>query len=351
MVSRNMSQPMFRQLGVPWVESCAWDVDGNLPVSRRFAGVPPDVLPHARRFLAGLQQAFPSRRRFLADLVRLRTLNRFHAETVALARLLDTHWRDVMLANLGYDFTLSVMGCSTVALPTPSGPVLARNVDFQPEDLLARASWVVRYHRDGQLRWANAGWPGAIGAVSGLSGRGFAVALNAVLCPEAFCKTGYPVLLQIRRVLEDAADFDTALAWLAETRLTAPALLTLVGSENDQRVVIERTPRRYALRWARFDDALIATNDYRLLYKPQASEWAEIYRTTCQRYNYLEWSFRNHQPRQEAPPAKLLYVLTDENIRQSITAQHVVMRPRTGTIQSFVPRALVEDLFASSPPN
>lgn len=339
---RSMSQQVVRKFAVPWVESPAYDVDVRLPVSRRFANAPLEILQRAQCLLAALRQAFPSRFRFLADLTRLRTLNRFHAEAVALARLVGTTWREVVIANLCYDLTLSAMGCSTVALPTPSGPVLARNMDFWPEDVLAQTSCLVRYQRDGRLQWANAGWPGAIGVVTGLSGRGFAVALNAVLCPEAFCKTGYPVLLQIRRVLEDAANFESALKRLTETRLTAPALLTLVGSENDQRVVIERTPRRHALRWARRDDALVATNDYRILYKPQTSELAEIYQTTCQRYNYLEWCFRNHRPQQEMQAAKLLYVLTDENVRQGITAQHIIMWPRTGTIQMLVPRTLVE---------
>src|SRR5262249_37922713 len=144
--------------------------------------------------------------------------------------------RDVVLANISYDLVLSAFGCSTVALPTPSGPVVARNMDWWPEDLLAQASYLVRYHRNGVLQYANAGWPGAIGVGTGLSGRGFALVLNAVSGTEGVRKTGYPVLLHLRRVLEDARDFDEALRLLTEQRLAAPALLTLVGRENEQRV-------------------------------------------------------------------------------------------------------------------
>ena len=68
-------------------------------------------------------------------------------------------------------------------------------MDWWPEDLLAQASYLVCYHRNGVTQFVNAGWPGAVGVVTGMSHRGFAVALNAVSCPEPLAKTGYPVLL------------------------------------------------------------------------------------------------------------------------------------------------------------
>ena len=37
----------------------------------------------------------------------------------------------------------------------------------------------------------------------------------------------------------------------------------------------------------------------------------------------------------------LLYALTDEQVMQSITAQHVVMQPSRGRIEMFVPRRLL----------
>src|SRR6185436_13361526 len=116
-------------------------------------------------------------------------------------------------------------------------------------------------HRNGDFQFANAGWPGAAGVVTGMSARGFAVVLNAVIGPEGHSRLGYPVLLHLRRVLEDAPDFDTARRWLCDQRLTVSALFTLVGRENDQRVVIERTPTRHAERWSCGNQPLITTND------------------------------------------------------------------------------------------
>ena len=40
---------------------------------------------------------------------------------------------------------------------------------------------------------------------------------------------------------------------------------------------------------------------------------------------------------------ELLYALTDQQVIQDITAQHVLIRPRQGSIRLLVPRRLVED--------
>ena len=223
---------------VPWLARPVLNIDLAKPMAEQ--GFPAAAAASARRLLAAIKETIPAKARFLAQLARLRTWNRFQREVVGIAKMADADWRDVMLANLSYDLVLSSLGCSTIALPTRDGPVLARNMDWWPEDLLARASYLLCYQQAGVTRFVNAGWPGGVGVVTGMSQRGFAVALNAVSCPEPFTKTGYPVLLHVRRVIEDARDFDEALAMLRDQRLTAPALFTLVGTDNEQRVVIER---------------------------------------------------------------------------------------------------------------
>jgi hypothetical protein len=327
---------------VPWIERPAIDVDLAEPIGQRYADVPQQAVAEARQLLAAVIDTVPPAARLLAHLVRARTANRFHQEAAGLARQVGADWRDLMIANISYDLLLATFGCSTLALPTPSGPVVARNMDWWPEALLARASYLMRYTRNRALQFASAGWPGAIGVVTGLSGRGFAVVLNAVASPEGLCKTGYPVLLHIRRVLEDAPDFEAALGLLANQRLAVSALLTLVGRENAERVVIERTPTRHALRWPRGDEPLVATNDYRLLFQPEAHAGAEIYQTTCARYEALCQFFADHRPEQEIDDAALLYILSDPRVIQGITAQHIILRPRTGQCRLFVPRRLVQ---------
>jgi hypothetical protein len=326
----------------PWLERPTIDIDLSLAGAARFAHVPAGAIDQGKRLLQAVLQEVPAAARFLADWVRLRTANRFQAEAVTLAHHVGASWRDVVLANVSYDLVLASLGCSTVALPTPRGPVLARNMDWWPENLLAQASYLVRCLDGGHLRFVNAGWPGAIGVVTGLSVRGFAVALNAVMGKEGVRKTGYPVLLHLRRVIEDAPDFQEALQMLSHQTLAAPALFTLVGSRNEDRVVIERTPTRHALRWPDAGAALVTTNDYRLLERPETHDALEIYQTTCSRYEALCTFFADHHPDHDVEDTHLLYVLSDEAVIQSITCQHVIMRPASGEARLFVPRRLVQ---------
>jgi hypothetical protein len=295
------------------------------------------VYVRGRQLLDAILREIPAQARQLADLVRLRTAGRFQAETIQLARHVGVDWRDVLLANISYDLVVARPACSTVALATPQGPLLARNLDWPPPDLLAQASYLVRYSRAGRLVIATAGWPGAVGVVTGLSARGFALALNAVGSTEKVCWTGYPVLLYLRCVLEDARDFEDALRLLCNQDLPAPALFSLVGSHNEQRVVIERTPTRHAVRWPQGDEPLLATNSYLLL--QEFAEWP----AACPRYDALTRFFASQPASGALPDAALLYALSDPAVMQDITAQHVLLRPCSGEARLFVPRRLLTD--------
>lgn len=326
---------------VPWANVPQIEIDLDLPVEQRYEHVPADVFSKGTRLLEAIMGEIPAGVKYVADAVRLRTGGRFHAEARTLARRVGASWREVMLANVSYDLALATMGCSTVALPTPAGPVLGRNLDWWPEDILAQTSCVIRSFRGGKLAFVNAGWPGAIGATSGLSGRGFGVVVNAVLCPEGSSKTGYPVLLHLRRVLEDAEDFDEAVKMLSEEKLATSCLLTVVGTKNQERVVIERTPKQAAQRWGQPNTALVTTNDYRKMFKPQATDAGEIYESTCMRYDALSRFFAVHSDEQEVSDSALLYILSDPSVIQTITAQHIVMRPTYSEISLHVPRRLL----------
>src|SRR5262249_45701860 len=132
----------------PWIARPTMDIDmghaGATDISQ-------EALTASRRLLASIKEQIPPGARVLAQFARLRTLNRFHREIVTMARLAEVDWRHLMLANLSYDLVLAWLGCSTIALPTADGPVLARNMDWWPEDLLARASYLLRYHKKGKL--------------------------------------------------------------------------------------------------------------------------------------------------------------------------------------------------------
>ncbi|MFT5683183.1 MAG: hypothetical protein ACI8RZ_004112 [Myxococcota bacterium] len=310
-----------------------WTASPTLTLDDPTAIIDPALIASGRTLLDAMLAAFPAGSQALADAARLRTGGRFMDEWRSAAELLGIGWRSIALANITYDTAIITLGCSTAAIATESGPILARNLDWWPENELARASVGVRVGH-----WFAATWPGFSGVVTGMSDRGFAVALNAVELHEKSLPTGYPVLLMLRRVLEDALDFDHAVTLLTETRLLASCLLTVVGVRNTQRVVIERGPTEAALRRPDGDAPLIATNDYRLLYAPTTSDAAPIYQTTCARFDAMTVLAGALE---DPTDAELLAVLTDEDVFQGITVQHTILRPSTGQAGVWVPSRLM----------
>lgn len=333
---------------LPWVECETLDVDIDLPVRRRFEAHRARVEKPARELLWAIRQEMPSWAKYGGYLVNVRTYGRYWREARAAAQIVDADWREVMAAALSYEFVVGIFACSTVALATQEGPVLARNMDFWPEQALARASYLIRNVRQGDVKTMFAGWPGALGAVTGLSTRGFAVALNAVSSSEGVCRTGYPVLLFLREVMENARDYGDAVRMLSTQRLMVSALFTLVGRANDERAVVERTPRRAAIRKSESDEPLLATNGFRKLVDDSVDIGHGLTVTSCGRYDSLEENctkdaFIKDQPSDEA----LLFALTDERVQQNITAQHVIMRPYRNELRVFVPRHLLESAGTS----
>ena len=265
----------------------------------------------------------------------------FLREARMVVRLAGADWRDIMLANLMYDVVVARFGCSTIAVATPDGPLFVRNMDWWPEDLLAQASCHLHYEAADGPRFTSAAWPGGLGVVTGLSRNGFGVALNAVIAAERFHWRGYPVLYFLRRVIEKAADFEQAVTWCMNQRLMSPcsslssaAITPSASSSNELRL-------RHAVRRPNGDEPLITTNDYRLLEPPQADDRFEIYRTTCARYEALDSFLGARSFPRDVADDEILFALSEPNVMQSITAQHVIIRPRRNSLRLFVPRALL----------
>ncbi len=328
---------------LPWAPAPVIELDERLPWPVRLQAIPDDLRARVEELLAVMWQHVPAKYLWLAWPIALRTGFRYQREARALARLVHGDWRAILLASLCYELTLSTVACSTMALSTPTGPILARNMDFHPERELARASALVRYTRAGKLRFALAGWPGAIGAVTGLSAHGFALALNAVQCLEGLRRSGEPVLLFVRRVFEKARSFDEAMSMCASTPLMYSALLTLVGTENNERVVIERTPSRSSLRFAVEDRPLLATNHYCQMLLSVAYTCDEVLTTSGSRFEALSAYWEKHAAGLPLSDAELLYLLTSPQVEQWFTAQHVIARPAQQTIQMWTPRRFTDE--------
>ena len=328
-------------MSLDWTKAPAVEFDADLPPGERIAAVPETLIYRGRELLELIAGRFPPSYRQLARLAALRTLHRFTNEAKALASRVEVDWQRIFVANLSYDLVLASLGCSTVAISTSDGPILARNMDWAPEQALARASMRIDVMRGGRPVQRTANWPGGIGVVTGLSCRGFAVALNAVFHPDGPDRLGYPVLLFLRRLLDEAKDFDDALQRLRTQRLMTAGLFMLVGREPQQRVVVERSPRRAALRWGEEDRPLVATNHYQALCTPSGPLAFGLTGTSADRCSALTNLVTSAGG--TVDDAFLLKALSHPSVIQTITAQHVIAHPRTNALRLYVPSRLVAD--------
>lgn len=243
-----------------------------------------------------------------------------HAERARFAAgLVKVDPVDLLTANLCYDLLmgLSVMGCSTLALPGKDGPVLARNMDWFPAEKIAKASCLLT-----EDYGVNAGFVGMLGTVTGLSKRGFCVCLNAAFGGSN--PDGYPVMLFLRHVLDTATNYRNALEMVQSEPLMSGGIITVVGTKNDERAVVERTPTSATIRTAVGNEPLLATNHFRALTAPEV----------CPRYEHMAL---------HAKQLPALEVLTNRAVLQEITAQHVVMCPAMQRAEMFVPSHLLPD--------
>ena len=335
----------------PWVDAPIVEVNADLPLDQMLSVVDAELVTKGLTLLAAIRDEIPAIARSLADAVRLRTKGRFQDMAEAIAAMGDDiSWRDVMLANIAYDLKVNFVGCTTVALPGPKGPVLARNMDYEPEALLAQTSCLVRFlDDDGNLIWDNHAWPGSIGCCTGMrggarGGEAFAIALNSVLCPnkrEKSDPTGYPVMLEITRVIEDCHTFEEAVEALSGDRLTAACLLMVVGERNDQRVIIERTAKRAHVRRAVGDEPLVMTNHYHELFEPRTSTINDLYETTLVREQAMLDEYKDGITDEHLTDDGLLSLLSREGIVHRLTAQQTIHRPAERRSRMVVPRRLL----------
>ncbi|MEM7811507.1 MAG: C45 family peptidase [Planctomycetota bacterium] len=326
---------------LPWTAAPRLDLDAR-HVRRLSDHVPDWFVAGGKALYEAYRTEIPPQALKLAYAVDARTGWRFGREAKAYARLVGADWREILVLNVSYDFTMKRLGCSTTAVATARGPVLARNLDWAPADLLSRATAQVRFTTRRGHGFTHAAVAGGIGVTTGLSDRGFAFALNATTCDEGVNHLGYPVTLFLRSVIETAEDFADAKRKIVTAKLAAPAIITLVGTSNDERVVIERTPTKAVCREPDRDEPLVATNHYRKLDGGVGlGSDAELDHVNQVQGRY--GCLLDAMTRASADPtdAEFLFDLTDPGVLQDITAQHIVARPASGDFGTWVPSRYV----------
>ncbi|MGF1505704.1 MAG: carcinine hydrolase/isopenicillin-N N-acyltransferase family protein, partial [Anaerolineae bacterium] len=188
--------------------------------------------------------------------------------------------------------------------------------------MLARFTAVTAFHQD-QRPFITVGWPGFVGALSGVAAGRFAVTLNAVLSEEPV-QMATPISLYIRTVLEEAETSAQAVDMLAQEPIVSDCLLLVCGTKPGEMVVIERTPTRAALR--KPEDGYIAvTNTYRLLNSVMVTP-GTLAATTDARF---ETTCARLEAKLPTTPDTCFEIL--EAVRLPITVQQMVLRPSDGT--------------------
>jgi acid ceramidase len=248
----------------------------------------------------------------------------------SLSRLLGLPVRDVVLHNFYYDALKAVLGrmlgCTAFAVDTPDGVLHARNLDWWTENAaLARYTTVSHFVGSPAGKFSTIGWPGFVGAFSGIAPGRFAVTLNAVLSLEP-AQLATPIVLLLRTVLEQARSFEEALSLLSETPIPCDCLLLLTGIRPGELVVIERTPSRHAIRYAEAG-YICVTNGYQQLDAGLGGGTSELLATWCQRFQRVEALIGNERP---TNPLDCFRYLSDPEVRMQMTVQQMVFRAATG---------------------
>jgi acid ceramidase len=260
----------------------------------------------------------------------------YRAELGAIAKMIDRPLADVLLANLYYDAMKSLlMGCTAVAVDSEEGPLHFRNLDWWTHDrLLADLTQVARVSGGEAVGpYSLIGWPGFVGAFSGVAPGRFAITLNAVASDDPF-ELAPPMTFLIRSVLQSCRTFDEAVETLEKTRVASDSILMVTGTELGEMVVIERTPTRASLRTAD-NGILVATNDYRSLDGGLVEDAvSELQETACARYDRARLLAGEERPLSLQDGFR---ILQDPSVKMAITVQHMVMRASTGELDVRIP--------------
>jgi acid ceramidase len=254
------------------------------------------------------------------------------AELHGIAALADVSWDRLLLANLSYDaLKTAAFLCTAFAVDTPEGPVHARNLDWFPAGgLLRDCTTVFDLCHGGEVRCSLVGWPGCTGAFTGIAPGRFSVSLNSAHSSDPV-ELAPPVVLLLRGLLENAT-YDEAVLVLSTAAMPCDCLLLVVGTRPGQMCVIERTPRRVAVRRPHRQSHLIATNDYRSLRTESRDNGPpHLLASACGRYDRVSGLLY------QDPARDPFSVLADPQVRMDITVQHVVMCPATGRLQVRLP--------------
>ncbi|WP_293899845.1 carcinine hydrolase/isopenicillin-N N-acyltransferase family protein [Sporocytophaga sp.] len=151
--------------------------------------------------------------------------------------------------------------------------------------------------------------------MSGISPGKFSLTLNAVLSEDT-PEIAVPVSFLLRDILTYSNTFQDARAKLENTKFASDCLILLSGVSSDEKIVIERTPNRFATRISK-TDYIVVTNDYKQIQNTTSGNNL-LQTTSCGRYERAETLLKKAMPYNLEGCMK---ILRDEGVKMSITVQ------------------------------
>lgn len=265
------------------------------------------------------------------DLLKEQIVSKEYLEEIEfIASISSFSPNQILIANLYYDILKFYFGCTAFVFVNKEKSIFhARNLDWHSEnDLLSRNTMVFNFQKNGKTLYKSIGWPGFIGVLSGTKPGKFSVTLNAVLSDES-PQIASPISFFLRDVLTEVESYKDARDKLEKTLIASDCLLLLSGVSEEEKVVIERTPTRFASRETD-DRFIVVTNDYKKLENNLSlGEENILQSTSCGRYDRAIQLLNQKQINNKD---SCLNVLNDDNIKMNITAQQMIFDNITGDI-------------------
>jgi isopenicillin-N N-acyltransferase-like protein len=191
---------------------------------------------------------------------------RHQQELAAIAKHSDLSSDKLAVGNTLLE--LRRLGCSAIvvepARSATGGPIFGRNFDFLTLGELDQYSMVIVYRPEGKHAFASVGFPGMVGAISGMNDAGLAVGTldveQSADGSRKFNPTGVPLAFVFRRILEECTTVDEAEALLKSIKPTTWMNLTVC--DRDGGATFEITPDHIGRRDD--EDGLVrCTNHFR----------------------------------------------------------------------------------------
>lgn len=222
--------------------------------------------------------------RMVTRLMAMRIPLRYRLEMAGIARAADVSYRDLllvgcfddMLANLRFvPAVFGQFGCSAFAIApdrTASGELICgRSLDYFVASAAGDDAWaatdymkqhiaVIEYAPEDRASFVSVGWPGFVGAATGLSERGIAVSA-LVVATLRNSPLGVPAPFLYRHILEECDSLQASIDLLRRARRTQGHNVLIGSGEEGDAAVVEYTPWRFHVR--PFDQGWVgATNHF-----------------------------------------------------------------------------------------